>query len=249
MINNFILILGFLIIKFLILFVLPYLIFWKVLTNYFKNFKIQLTERKSPVALFEFKYSVLTVVIQSIFFFAFYNLNELNFFHIYSGFGSRGYLNELYAFIVYFLLYDTYFYWSHRLLHQGWLYKNVHSIHHHSLNPTPLAAYSFHPIEAIMSMLYFLPFLYFVPLSIEMLLVLILITDFGNLAGHLGYEFLPRSMWKSRWGSWLTTPTHHNLHHQLSKCNYALYWRGWDQIFNTLHSKTESEFYKIKDQV
>ena len=50
------------------------------------------------------------------------------------------------------------------------------------------------------------------------------------------------------WKGWVTTPTHHNMHHQFSRCNFGLYWGGWDQIFRTLHPKTREEFYRIKDQ-
>lgn len=205
------------------MFALPYLILWKLFPEKFSRFKIQVTERKEPQTWFEIKYSIFW-------------LNQKNYFNIFNGFGVRGYFTEFKAFIIYFLVYDTYFYWSHRLLHQGWLYKKVHVIHHMSLNPTPFASYSFHPVEAIINLLYFLPLLCFVPMSLEMFILLLVLTDFGNLAGHLGYDFIPKKMWKNRWGSWLTTPTHHNLHHQYSKYNFGLYWRGWDEICKTLRS-------------
>ena len=99
-----------------------------------------------------------------------------------------------------------------------------------------------------MSLLYFYPVLYFFPMSAELLLLLIVLTDLGNLAGHLGYDLLPRFMWSTNRGNWVTTPTHHNMHHQFSRCNYGLYWGGWDQFFNTLHPKTREEFYRVKDQ-
>ena len=48
------------------------------------------------------------------------------------------------------LIHDTYFYWMHRLMHHPWLYRRVHLTHHKSVNPSPWAAYAFHPIEAVM---------------------------------------------------------------------------------------------------
>lgn len=234
--------------KFLLVFTLPYFLCWKLIPYKFRKYKIQTIERQKPQIPLELRYSLSTLLIQTLIFLLIYWMNQKNHLDIYSGFGSRGYLPELMAFVAYFVFYDAYFYWTHRLLHQSWFYKNVHVVHHMSLNPTPFASYSFHPIEAFISQLYFFPLLYFSAVSFEMLIVLVVLTDIGNLAGHLGYDFTPKFMWKSRWGKWLTTPTHHNLHHQFSKANYGLYWRGWDELCKTLHSKTESEFYRVKAQ-
>ena len=34
---------------------------------------------------------------------------------------------------------DFHFYWTHRMLHTKWLYKNVHKVHHESYNPDPFS--------------------------------------------------------------------------------------------------------------
>lgn len=169
-------------IKYVIIFAFPYFIFWKLFPQKFKQFKIQIPERQKPQIPLELRYSFSTLIIQSLIFLNIYWLNQKGTFNIYSGFGSQAYFKEIIAFIVYFVVYDTYFYWSHRLLHEGWLYKKVHVVHHMSLNPTPFASYSFHPIEAVMSLIYFYPVLYFCPMSFELLLALIILTDLGNLA-------------------------------------------------------------------
>jgi lathosterol oxidase len=43
---------------------------------------------------------------------------------------------------------DTWFYWTHRLLHSKALYSSVHVMHHRSNVPTAFAGYSFHVAEA-----------------------------------------------------------------------------------------------------
>lgn len=236
------------VVKYGVMFGVPYFVVWKFYPQKLKSFKIQTSERQKPQITLELKYSVTTLLIQSVLFTLLYLGVQKNIFRVYSGFGSQGYLTEIIGLFAYFFIYDAYFYWSHRLLHQGWFYKYIHVVHHKSLNPTPFASYSFHPVEAVINMLYFFPILFFFPMSVELLLVIIVITDLGNVGGHIGYDFTPKEMWKSWWGSWLTTPTHHNLHHQYSRSNYGLYWRGWDELFKTLHSKTESEFYRVKNQ-
>ncbi|MEZ4750285.1 MAG: sterol desaturase family protein [Bdellovibrionota bacterium] len=46
-------------------------------------------------------------------------------------------------------LHEVYFYWTHRWLHHPWWFKRVHRVHHESVNPTPWAVFSFHPVEAV----------------------------------------------------------------------------------------------------
>ena len=51
-------------------------------------------------------------------------------------------LNLLGFFIISFFNYlwgDLHFYWTHRMLHTKWLYKNVHKVHHESYNPDPFS--------------------------------------------------------------------------------------------------------------
>lgn len=244
----FFVILALLIAKYLFFYGLPYFIFWKWFPEKFKNYKIQNPERQKPQLQLELKYSAITTVIQAFAFWLIYVGATQGIFDMYWGFGSRGFTQEIIAFVVYSIFYDAYFYWTHRLMHQGWLYKKVHVIHHRSLNPTPFASFSFHPIEAVINLLYLFPIVYFFPMSIELALVLVFLTDFSNLMGHLGYDLIPKSSRKQWWGSWLTTPTHHNMHHQFSKSNFGLYWKGWDQYFKTMHPKTEEEFHRVKDQ-
>ena len=46
------------------------------------------------------------------------------------------------------LIHDTYFYWTHRLMHHPRLFRWMHRTHHLSTNPSPWAAYSFSTGEA-----------------------------------------------------------------------------------------------------
>jgi sterol desaturase/sphingolipid hydroxylase (fatty acid hydroxylase superfamily) len=43
---------------------------------------------------------------------------------------------------------DTWFYWTHRLLHRPAWFRLAHAVHHASRPPTAWAAMSFHPLEA-----------------------------------------------------------------------------------------------------
>jgi sterol desaturase/sphingolipid hydroxylase (fatty acid hydroxylase superfamily) len=45
---------------------------------------------------------------------------------------------------------DIHFYWVHRLIHWGPLYKYAHSVHHRNTNPGPWSGLSMHPIEHLL---------------------------------------------------------------------------------------------------
>jgi sterol desaturase/sphingolipid hydroxylase (fatty acid hydroxylase superfamily) len=61
---------------------------------------------------------------------------------------QRGWIYYFAVFPILLFLHDTYFYWAHRMMHLPWFYKKVHRVHHQSTNPSPWAAYAFHPWEA-----------------------------------------------------------------------------------------------------
>ncbi|MCI5097198.1 MAG: sterol desaturase family protein, partial [Rhodobacteraceae bacterium] len=52
------------------------------------------------------------------------------------------------AFLVIIPMWSAFhFYWAHRLLHQPFLYRRVHSLHHRNVNIGPWSGFSMHPVE------------------------------------------------------------------------------------------------------
>ena len=83
---------------------------------------------------------------------------------IYQGWQTYG---SWYFFVSGFLLmvlHDTYFYWTHRLMHHKNLFNAFHLVHHKSTNPSPWAAYAFHPLEAVVENGIFIVFAFLLPL-------------------------------------------------------------------------------------
>ena len=62
--------------------------------------------------------------------------------------GWRGVAYLLACVVALDYLHDTWFYWTHRLLHTRPLYARVHALHHRSTVPTAFTGYSFHVAEA-----------------------------------------------------------------------------------------------------
>ena len=143
------------------------------------------------------------------------------------------------------LLHDTYFYWTHRAMHHPRLFKIFHLVHHRSTNPTPWAAYSFHPLEAVVegSVIWVIVFL--IPIHPAAIALFALVMIVYNVYGHLGYEIYPRWLINSRLGRWLNTSTNHNMHHKYFQDNYGLYFRFWDTIMRTTHPKYEETINEV----
>ena len=79
-------------------------------------------------------------------------------------------------------MYDAWFYWMHRLLHWGPLYRHVHYLHHQSSVPTPFAGYSFHILEGVMIFASIPLFCYCLPIHIGLHRVYLL----HSIAMHTG---------------------------------------------------------------
>jgi sterol desaturase/sphingolipid hydroxylase (fatty acid hydroxylase superfamily) len=140
------------------------------------------------------------------------------------------------------LLHDTYFYWTHRLMHHRRLFRLVHRTHHLSTSPTPWAAYAFSPAEAL------------VQAGIGPLIVFTIPTHplafaafMGwqvafNVLGHCGYEVFPRWFPRSGAGVVLNSVTHHALHHEKFNANFGLYFNVWDRLLGTNHPDYQARF-------
>ena len=66
-----------------------------------------------------------------------------------------------------------------------------------------------------------------------------------NVIGHSGFELFPRGTAGHRVFGWLTTNTHHDLHHSADGINYGLYFTWWDRLAGTEHP----EYREIFDHV
>jgi sterol desaturase/sphingolipid hydroxylase (fatty acid hydroxylase superfamily) len=135
--------------------------------------------------------------------------------------------------LLYLLVHDSYFYWTHRLMHRPWWYKRMHAVHHASRPPTAWAAMSFHPWEAISGALVIPALVFLVPIHVAVLAAVLAIMTLMGVTNHMGWEMFPARIVHGKLGKWLITASHHELHHQKYRCNYGLYFRHWDRLCGT----------------
>ncbi len=149
------------------------------------------------------------------------------------------------AFPLMFFIHDTYFYWTHRLMHHRKLFPYFHLLHHKSTNPSPWAAFAFYPLEAIVEAGIFAVLLFAIPLTTLHLFVFFAFMILYNVYGHLGWELYPKGFSKHWFGRWVNTSVNHNQHHQYFTGNYGLYFLFWDRMMNTIRKDYDKTFEEV----
>ena len=223
----------------------PFLLLYVIFKSKLIRFKVQQKFPEDKHIMREIGFSLLSMFIFSIFSLMVFVLQQHGYTKIYTDIHahSTGYfIFSVFAFII---AHDTYFYWSHRLMHHKKIYQHVHLIHHKSFNPTPWATFSFHPIEAVMQVLILPIMVFLIPLHPLAILIWSMYQLVLNVGGHTGYEVFRSGFTKRIHTFWSNTATHHNMHHKHVTCNYSLYFNVWDRIMGTNHERYHEEFEAI----
>ncbi len=161
---------------------------------------------------------------------------------LYQGAGERGWLYFVFSLAVLIVAHDAWFYWTHRLIHHPRLFRRVHRTHHKSNNPSPWTAYSFDTIEAAINAAYLPLILLVLPASAPAIVLFLLHMIVRNAIGHCGYELFPARRDGRPLLGWMTTVTHHDLHHAQAGWNYGLYFTWWDRLMGTEHPLYAEKF-------
>ena len=152
---------------------------------------------------------------------------------LYDEVGKFGWLYFVLSITIALIIHDTYFYWTHRWMHNKKVYKRMHLTHHLSVNPSPWASYTFSALEGVVQsgIIWVLAFCF--PMHKLALILFTVVAFVINVYGHLGYEIMPLWYRKTPLFNWIATSTYHNLHHSKFNGNYGLYFRWWDKWMGT----------------
>lgn len=221
------------------------LVVWIWRRDAWSHRKIRRSFPRAEQIVREIRYSLLTVVIISLVGFGIYLGAKTGVLHVYedaSGYGWTYVLLSTFAAIV---AHDTYFYWSHRLMHQPRLFGLFHRLHHRSYNPSPWAAYAFAPLEAVVQAMFLPLFLFIVPMHALAIALFLGHMIIRNAIGHCGYELWPRGMADHPVLGWVTGVTHHDQHHATAGYNFGLYFTWWDRLMGTEHPRYRHCFAQV----
>ncbi len=152
-------------------------------------------------------------------------------------------------FFLYFFLFDAYYYLLHRVMHTKALFW-VHRYHHHTTNPNPLTAFSFHPVEALLTG-------GFVPLMILVfhfhVVAIISATTFGVVSSvivHSGHEVFPRWWYKKgKLTRYYISPLFHDRHHVSFRHNFGAFTTIWDRVFGTVEPDFDDRYLALHERI
>lgn len=222
--------------------------FYLLWRNHFQHLRIQWRFPKAAKIRFEIVHSFITAFIFALMSLIIYWLHQAGYTVIYREVAQFGWIYLCFSFFVLTFIHDTYFYWMHRLMHHPRLFKVLHRVHHVSNNPTPWAALSFHPLEAIVEIAIIPIVVLFLPVHPFALLAFSTWSLSFNVLGHLGFELFPKNFVHHPFWKWFNTSTHHNMHHSRSNCNYGLYYNFWDRMMGTNAPDYEQVFDEVKNR-
>jgi Delta7-sterol 5-desaturase len=130
------------------------------------------------------------------------------------------------------VLFDTWFYWLHRLIHTRFFYRRVHRWHHLTITPVVWSNNSDRLVDNLFLQSYWLVAHMLIPIAPAVLFAHKIYDQITGIIGHSGYEHGGLWCWPP---SPLVGVTHHDQHHQFFRCNYATHFSWWDRMMGTLH--------------
>lgn len=223
-----------------------FLIFYVWKKRDFFRIKIQQKYPDNKHILREVAYSFLSIAIFSLVATTMFILRKHGYTKMYLHFSDHSVPYFIFSVIAFILLHDTYFYFTHRLMHWKVIYPYVHKVHHLSTNPTPWAAFAFHPLEAFIEVGIVPIMMFLMPIHPYALLVWVLYQTGMNVLGHLGFEVFPSGFTNGFISKYSNTSTHHNMHHKYVTSNYGLYFNFWDRFLGTNHAQYTEQFEMVK---
>lgn len=141
-------------------------------------------------------------------------------------------------------IHEIHFFCGHWLIHQGVLYKWIHSVHHNSINPSPWSSMSMHPVEGAF---FFSEILWHLLIPSNPIVAMFQLnsTGFGAINGHIGFEKLELTDEKA-----MNSHAYaHYLHHKYFEVNYG--GEGLvplDKWFGTWHDGSKESDERMKER-
>ena len=222
-----------------------FLFLYILLPKFFLHRKIQAAFPNSADVHREILYSLQSLTIFAALAVGCFGMAWKGWTRFYFSVEAHGWPYFWFSIVLLILIHDTWFYWTHRFLHWGPVYRVAHRLHHRSHHPTPWAAFAFHPIEAVIQGLIYPLVILMMPIHPLAGMIWLIYMGAMNVFLHLGFELLPTGFVRHWFFRWHNTSVHHDMHHNHAHSNYGLYFNFWDRIMGTNHKEYETTFEKV----
>jgi sterol desaturase/sphingolipid hydroxylase (fatty acid hydroxylase superfamily) len=211
-----------------------FLLFWVYFKGRFQRRRIQFNRRFSSLSISEeVKNSVVSLMLFTAVDTIIYLAQIKGYTRVYSDINEYGWPYLVFSIVIIILFHDTYLYFVHRFMHLPKIYERVHKVHHLSTDPSPFAAFSFHPLEAVLEASVYVFIAFLLPVHIAALFTWQITYIVLSVIAHLGYEVYPKGFNRHWLFKFKTPSTHHNMHHAKVNGNYGLYFTWWDKLLGT----------------
>ncbi len=217
---------GFIVARYFLLVGLFYFCFWKRKSQWLSKRQIYQTLPGGDQIFSEIKWSLATsgvFAVTGVFVGAFW---QKGYSQIYLDLTKFGYWYLPVSLILMMGIHELYFYLSHRWMHKPRWFSRIHYIHHQSLQPSPWASFSFHPLEACIEALILPLLIFLIPVHPVVFIAYLTLMTVSAAINHLGFE-----IWLG--SRFFITGTHHSHHHRHYRSNFGLYFTFLDRVFQT----------------
>jgi len=150
--------------------------------------------------------------------------------------------------LLYVVLFDVYFYFAHRLFHTNLLYW-MHRHHHRSEAPDPLTAFSFHPLEGLLTGGFAIVMSWAFGLHVYSLIAANAYGIVNGVLIHSGHEVFPRWWFEHRVTRFVISPMFHDRHHATFHYNFGAYTTLWDRLFGTMQPSFEADYQAFHERL
>jgi sterol desaturase/sphingolipid hydroxylase (fatty acid hydroxylase superfamily) len=137
--------------------------------------------------------------------------------------------NTILALVGFYLFYDFFYMWFHRILHLRSLYSLIHKHHHRQKAPSRgnLDAINVHPFEFFVGEYLHLVTIYFVPCHVYTAIFFVLIGGILATLNHTRFDVNVPGVYSVKL---------HDLHHRVPDTNYGQYTLYWDKLFGSFRA-------------
>jgi sterol desaturase/sphingolipid hydroxylase (fatty acid hydroxylase superfamily) len=135
-------------------------------------------------------------------------------------------MNSIGSLSAFYIFYDFFYMWFHRILHIRSLYSWVHKHHHQQHAPSRgnLDAINVHPFEFVVGEYLHLAAIYLIPCHIYAVAFFILAGGILASLNHTRHDIRIPYIYEVRY---------HDIHHREPQTNYSQYHMLWDFIFGS----------------
>lgn len=141
--------------------------------------------------------------------------------------------NSIGSLALFYVFYDFFYMWFHRILHIRRLYPIIHKHHHKQKAPSRgnLDAINVHPFEFVVGEYLHLLTVYVIPCHIYTVAFFIIAGGILASLNHTRHDIRLGTIYEVRW---------HDIHHRLPENNYGQYTMLWDKVWGSFVPYNES---------